>query len=64
MSCGGVTVVEPHLALVAVLAHLYADVTEAVELRAGLTDLGRQKLVVIHQLVVAERAAGRTAGNP
>jgi hypothetical protein len=38
-------------------------VTEAVELRAGLADLGGEKLVMVHQLVVAERAAGRTTGN-
>src|SRR5512139_1477364 len=60
---GGVTVVEPHLAPVAVLAHLDADVTEAVELRASLADLGGEKFVMIHQLVVAERAAGRATGN-
>jgi hypothetical protein len=60
---GGVTVVEPHLALVAVLAELNADVAEAVELCAGLPDLGGEKFVMIHKLVVAERAAGRTAGN-
>ena len=63
ISCGGEAVVEPHLALVAVLAHLDADMTEAVELRAGLADLGGEKLVMIHKLVVAERAAGRTTGN-
>ena len=63
ISCGGEAVVEPHLALVAVLAHLDADVAEAVELRAGLADLGGEKLVMIDELVVAERAAGRTTGN-
>jgi len=60
---GGEAVVEPHLALVAVFAHLDADVAEAIELRAGLADLGSEKFVMIHKLVVAERAAGRTTGN-
>src|SRR4029453_12480581 len=61
--CSGEAVVEAHLALVAVLAHLYADVAETIELRAGLGDLGGEKLVMIHKLVVAERATGRTTGN-
>ena len=60
---GRVAVVEMHLALVAVLAELDADVAEAVELRPDLADLGRQKFVVIDQLVGAERTAGRAAGN-
>src|SRR5882672_1203844 len=60
---GSEAVVEPHLALVAVLAHLDADVAKAVELCAGLADLGGEKFVMIHELVVAERAAGRTTGN-
>src|SRR4029079_8231660 len=61
--CSGEAVVEPHFALVAVLAHLDADVAEAVELRAGLGDLGGEKLVMIDKLVVAERATGRPPGN-
>ena len=56
-------VVETHLGLVAVLAELDADVAEAVELGADLADLGREELVVIDELVLAERAAGRAAGN-
>ncbi len=36
----GDAVVVAHLVLVAVLAHLDADVAQAVELRAGLADLG------------------------
>ena len=60
---GGEAVVEMHLALVAVLAELDADMAEAVELRADLADLGGEKFVVIDQLVRAERAAGRAAGN-
>ena len=36
---------------------------KAVELRADLTDFGRKILVVIDELVRAERAAGWAAGN-
>ena len=60
---GGEAVVEMHLALVAVLAELDADVAEAVKLRADLADFGREELVVIDELVRAERAAGRATGN-
>src|SRR5262249_26402103 len=56
-------VVEAHFALVAILAQLDADMAEAVELRAGLTDLGGEELVVVDELVRTERAAGRTARN-
>lgn len=59
----GETIVEPHLVLVAVAAQLDSDMAEAVELRAGLADLRGQEFVVIDHLVVAERAAGRAAGN-
>jgi hypothetical protein len=38
-------------------------VAKAIELRAGLTNLSGKKFVMIYQLIVAERAAGRTAGN-
>src|SRR5262249_17809434 len=47
----------------AVLAHLDADMAEPVELRAGLTDLGGEELIVVNQLVGAERPARRTAGD-
>src|SRR5687767_3751453 len=60
---GGEAVVEPHLALVAGFAHLDADVAEAIELRTGLADLSGEKFVMIHERVVAERAAGRTTEN-
>ena len=36
---------------------------EAVELRPDLADLGGDELVVVDELVLAERAAGRAAGN-
>src|SRR5215813_14046327 len=48
-------IVESHLALVAGIAHLDTNMTETVELRAGLADLGSEKLVVIDHPVVAER---------
>ncbi len=57
-------VVEAHLLAIAVRADLHADVAETVELGADLADLGRQELVVPDDLVGAERAAGRRAGDP
>jgi hypothetical protein len=54
-------VVEDHLAQVSGIAELDADMTEAVELGAGLADFGGEIFVVVDQFVVAERAARRRA---
>src|SRR5262249_17476796 len=59
----GEAVIKMHLALVAIFAELDTDMAERVELRPGLPDLRRQKLVVIDKLVLAKRAAGRPAGD-
>ena len=60
---GGETVVPTHFVLVAVGADLHADMAQTVELGSHLTDLGGQELIVPHDLVRAEGAAGGRAGD-
>src|SRR5262249_23599974 len=57
------TVVEPHLPLVAIGAELNADVTKAVELSPHLADLSGHELVMVHEPIVTKRAPGWAAGN-
>src|SRR4030095_8301849 len=45
------------------VAHLVADVAEAVELGAALADLTAEHLIVVVQVVVAKRPARRPSGD-
>src|SRR5438045_9080821 len=57
----GQAAVEMHLAVVAILAELDADVAQRIELRPGLVELGGERFGSTEQIVDARRAAGGPA---